>query len=217
MDKTALREAADKYAVASPDSARALFRRAGRSPWIVLTKPDLGTDVRLRLGVTPEGVYACTGLAIGLEDDRTAIPASTLRIPVATIVEEVVEVLRAAHQMGARAAGKGHAEWLAVMAEFFDPQRLAKPIAHIRRGRTPLTDEHFREVARQYRAAERDPKYGRKPMVWLAEKWPEYAARTRKHWVAVAREKGYLAPWTSPNKRRTRRAAATRTKKGRTT
>jgi hypothetical protein len=184
--------------------ARDVFRRASRSRWYHVEGGGLFKSVLLRLGVSSDGVYECTGIALGLDGDdegAIAIPARALRVPLADIVAalSVWAFGGATWPKPKRGSGVVTADGFREFMGFY--QQGAAPTPRVALGRRPRPDGFYEVVAENYRAAQQENP--RAPMTALAAMRSE-APRTLKHLVSVARKKGYLKKWQPPKRRKER-------------
>src|SRR5437870_1800777 len=78
-----------------PAEAQRVFTSAGESAWWRVMPSDEVPSLLLRLARSPDGEIACTGLAMGLEDDPPGrVTASAMRVPLQEIVAAIVGRMR---------------------------------------------------------------------------------------------------------------------------
>jgi hypothetical protein len=177
----------------APHAAGEIFERAGHSAWWRVEGGNLATPLLLRLGRSPEDEIVCTGIAMGLDNERPVrVTASAMRVPLQAIVAQLAREMRF-DKSTAAVFELGTPEALASI------QRLAGtwtdssprvPTPRARPGAKGYTDDDLREFAQQWRQALRDNP--RAPTKTLAQKrfLTEAAIRYQRR---SAERRGYLA------------------------
>ncbi len=177
-----------------PGSSAKAFERAGRSTWWQVTGGDLPAPVLVRLGPTPEGEIACTGVVVGIDDEgkQRAVTASALRIPLAGIVSELTQGIRRDYKLerGERSVSFKVEHFEQILGFLADS---APPITvpRVRPGVRGHSDEHFREVVTRYRRALKDEPFA--PTKAVIAQYPNWSPAAVRYWLRIARKRGLLA------------------------
>jgi hypothetical protein len=159
---------------------------ASYANWHTVSGGGLPWPVLVRLGLA-EGRLVVTGLFIGAVDEQGQAASAveqereiTSRALRAVSVPDITETIA---RQAARSDGLGFIE--RGMVETAHPHRRPR----LRPGPQGYPRDHFRDVARRYRAAlRRSP---RAPIATLAREWPADPSTVRR-WIGRARDMGYL-------------------------
>jgi len=150
--------AGQKHEALLPNATRATFSRVTKAPgdrgWWRVSGGDLPVPVLLRLGPTPEGQVACTGLALGIDSDTPPTLTTTMlhKVRLAEMVSGIAQVLRHRYReqrsKGSTAVEFGDVESL--MGYFVD-RAPSVVVPRARPGARGHTDEELREVVAVFR------------------------------------------------------------------
>ncbi|MEX0990645.1 MAG: hypothetical protein WD004_00015 [Actinomycetota bacterium] len=134
-----------------PQHRAQVFKALSEQWWHQVSGEGLPGPVLIRLGKTPEGALACTGLILGATDD-VEISARDARIPLGAILEDISSRLdRKTLRSGVNPNLTAFYNALMDVAIDESAAPLTKPKR--RPGPTPLSDDHFRWFADWYRHA----------------------------------------------------------------
>jgi hypothetical protein len=191
------------YSFALAGDARHVFRRAGLQRWYHVEGGGF-LPMLVRLGVSPDGVYQCTGIAFGLSGDADDLPpaiaARGLRIPLTDIVAGLA-AWTFDGKTWPRSAVAGQVEGPNELIGLY--QSGASSTLRVPLGRRPKSDVFYEQFANDYRMAEKeDP---RRPMKVLQTMWLDVEPRTLKRYIQVARQRRLLEKWEPPKRRKGRR------------
>jgi hypothetical protein len=169
------------------------LRAAVRHDWAVFAgegnPPDV-PPVALAISTSQDGRKICTGVIVGLNEAYpTGDGAGSVGLPV-EVTSRALRSIPIAELIGRAVhddrAPERHAGFRALvesrMPTTVAAQRTPGPKGH--------PDEHFKQVADLYRAAlKAEP---RRPMTWLAARYPGVNRSTVARWVQRARDRGFL-------------------------
>jgi hypothetical protein len=186
---------------------RVQTRQLGNQVWHRVHADKLALDVVVRLGVGEEGRLGCTGVMLGITDDREVTARALRTVPLGEIMTAVaafVSGVGAGDDPLSRAVMKHYGqELLAGTAGGLETQRRPQ-----RPGPSGWTDEHYAHVAKTYREALRSAPRG---PVKSSARTLNASESTVRRWIKTARDRGLLgesvpgkAGETATSKRRKR-------------
>lgn len=164
------------------------------APWVRVEDKSLPGPVYLRLGAGEDGRLVCTGLLVSADAEQELTARDLRRI---RLSETLTEFLRYASR--ARGMEQLLGELLGIgykASDHDDAWRLLLPVTtrrtavqRARPGRPGYSDDHYRNVARVYKAAKR--KHPTRPIRVVME---ELGATepTVHRWLRTARDKGFI-------------------------
>lgn len=199
-----------------PSATRAMFARATKAPgdrgWWRVSGGDLLVPVLLRLGRTPEGQIACTGLALGIDTDPPPrLTATALRLPLAAIVTDIAQVLGHEYQEK-RFEGGTAIEFAGVehlLGHLVDNAPTVV-VPRTRPGAKGHTDARLREVVGVYRRALKEQPAAPTKATAAATNYSEANVR---YMLRAARKRGMDVPSYGKQRAQTR-TRRSRDKKG---
>lgn len=171
---------AQMVACEAPDEAtRRQIREARWWTVFVAAGPDYPFELEVRIGMLPDGRFACTGLRINNGDHESEITTRTLyAIKLPDIVREAVRA--------------SHAEYSRFMLGYEIPEVAKRNLPRLRPGPPGYDDTFFREIADLYKESMREDPAN--PYRHFRAQWrgKPPSLSTARRWVQRARDKGFL-------------------------
>jgi hypothetical protein len=201
--------AGQKREALSPSGTRDVFSRVTKAPddrgWWLVSGGDLAVPVLLRLGRTPEGQIACTGLALGIDSETPPRLTTTVlhNIRLTEMVSQIAQAL--GHQYREQRVKGG------VAVEFDEVQQLlgylvdrgpGVTVPRARPGAKGHSDEGLRRVIAVYRRALKEHPAAPTKATATAMSYSEANVR---YMLRAARKRGLDVPSYRGQRARTQR------------